>query len=93
MTAPGTIDGTRSSARLTVAGLAALFAALAPFATPATAASFNCRTADRPAEVAICNTPDISQLDEDMATRYFEVYNAIGYSARLVGGGTVVAVG
>lgn len=42
---------------------------------PAQAASFNCGKANLNAEVAICNTPNLSDLDGQIADRYFEIYN------------------
>jgi uncharacterized protein len=41
------------------------------WAAPAAAASFNCRYASLPAEVAICNSGQLHRLDERMASLYF----------------------
>lgn len=41
------------------------------WAAPAAAASFNCRYAALPAEVAICNSGQLHRLDERMASLYF----------------------
>ena len=52
--------------------LAAAFtlAALPLAALPASAASFDCAKAAKPDEIAICNTPSLSDLDVEMATLY-----------------------
>jgi uncharacterized protein len=50
---------------------AAIGAAVAFLAPPASAASFNCAFAGLPAEVAICNDPTLGSLDEEMARQYF----------------------
>ena len=39
------------------------------------AVSFNCKTNKRPAEQAICNTPELSTLDDELARLYFQIYN------------------
>ncbi|MFO1033635.1 MAG: hypothetical protein U1E15_06020 [Hyphomicrobiales bacterium] len=46
-------------------------AAILTASAPAGAASFNCRYAASPAEVAICNSGQLHQLDEEMASIYF----------------------
>ena len=38
-------------------------------------ASFNCRIADRPDEVLICQNPELSALDRTMSSRYFRLRN------------------
>jgi uncharacterized protein len=43
----------------------------------AQAQSFNCRTAERPDEILICQTPHLSRLDERMADLYFELRNSL----------------
>ena len=42
---------------------------------PAQAASFNCRYAKLPDEVAICQDPELSMLDEEIARDYFTALN------------------
>jgi S1-C subfamily serine protease len=56
------------------------FAVLFPFA--ASAQSFNCRTADRPDEVLICQDSGLSALDERMSGLYFELRNRLRGSER-----------
>lgn len=58
---------TPAACLLAAAGLA--------LATPADAASFNCRYAKLPSEVAICNSARLSGLDEEMAQLYFRLTN------------------
>ena len=41
----------------------------------AQAQSFNCRTAELPDEILICQTPHLKMLDERMADLYFELRN------------------
>ena len=41
------------------------------FTPAAQAASFNCQHAALPAEIAICDNPNLSQLDEQTAGMYF----------------------
>lgn len=65
----------RAAARcLAILPLAApfLMATLAATAVPAHAqtASFDCRTAETPAEWAVCNTPELGKLDVEMAALY-----------------------
>jgi uncharacterized protein len=43
----------------------------------AQAQSFNCRTADRPDEVLICQNPRLSALDERMSSLYFTLRNSL----------------
>src|SRR6266536_4071925 len=38
--------------------------------SPATAASFDCKRAKLPAEIAICTDPTLSSQDEEMARQY-----------------------
>ncbi len=67
--------------RAAIAVRAAAFAAialpiLAAFqvpAAPAAAASFNCRLATTPTERTICNTPQLSTLDDQTAGLYFQI--------------------
>jgi uncharacterized protein len=47
-----------------------LAAAFALAVLPAAAASFDCAKAAKPDEMAICNTPSLSDLDVAMATLY-----------------------
>ena len=49
---------------------------------PAQAASFNCNTADRPDEVLICQSRELSALDEQMASLYFTLRNRLAGSER-----------
>jgi uncharacterized protein len=46
------------------------------------AQSFNCRTADRPDEVLICQNARLSSLDEEMSSFYFRLRNALSGSER-----------
>lgn len=43
----------------------------------AQSASFNCNTADRPDEVLICQRPQLSSLDDRMASLYFTLRNRL----------------
>jgi uncharacterized protein len=43
----------------------------------AQAQSFNCRTADRPDEVLICQSSRLSSLDERMSSLYFTLRNRL----------------
>ena len=56
---------------LAIAALAALTGMLASVE----AASFNCRYARLPDEVAICQDPELSMMDEDIARNYFSALN------------------
>jgi uncharacterized protein len=53
---------------------------------PATAraqdCSFNCRTADKPDEVLICQSPELCQLDIQMSGMYFRLRNSLPGPAR-----------
>jgi uncharacterized protein len=49
----------------------------------AQAQSFNCKTADRPDEVLICQDSRLSALDERMSSMYFGLRNSLGGSAHL----------
>ena len=70
--------------------LATALATLAlAFAAPTQAASFNCRYAKLPDEVAICQNPELSMMDEDLAAEYFgklDHYRSIGdwYTVRFL---------
>jgi uncharacterized protein len=55
-------------------------AALLPHA--AQAQSFNCRTADLPDEVLICQNPRLSALDERMSSLYFRLRNSLASAER-----------
>jgi uncharacterized protein len=44
--------------------------------------SFNCRTADRPDEVLICQNAQLSALDERMSSVYFTLRNQLSGSER-----------
>ena len=47
------------------------------FATPLAAQSFNCRDAEKPDEVLICQNPQLAALDERMASMYFRLRNSL----------------
>lgn len=55
---------------LCLAALAAVFA-LCASVPAARAASFNCNDASSPSEIAICNTPQLSNLDSEMGALYY----------------------
>lgn len=60
---------------------------IAPLVASSTseAQSFNCNYAKKPVEVAICQDPNLSRLDEQMAQTYFDIVNALpGKRARQV---------
>jgi hypothetical protein len=59
----------------------AAVASLMPLSAQAT--SFNCKTADRPDEALICQSRELSDLDERMSSLYFTLRN------RLRGGGKI----
>jgi uncharacterized protein len=48
----------------------------------ASAQSFNCLNASTPTEQVICNYPYLGDLDEEMASRYFTLRNAVGSRTR-----------
>jgi uncharacterized protein len=48
----------------------------------AQAQSFNCRTANRPDEVMICQDRHLSSLDERMSSLYFTLRNRLGGAER-----------
>src|SRR3954471_21108343 len=60
--------------RLTFAS-ALVLALMLPFA--AQAQSFNCRTAEAPDEILICQNPRLRALDEQMASLYFRLRNRL----------------
>lgn len=60
--------------------LATLIAALA--ATSVEAASFNCGTARKAAEKAICRSASLSEKDERMALLYFQARNGLDQATR-----------
>jgi len=60
--------------RLTFAS-AVVLALMMPFA--AQAQSFNCRTAEAPDEILICQSPQLRALDEQMASLYFRLRNRL----------------
>jgi uncharacterized protein len=49
---------------------------------PGQSQSFNCRTADRPDEVLICQDTRLSALDERMSSLYFTLRNQLFGSER-----------
>src|SRR5262249_60929630 len=57
-----------------------VFAIMMPVA--AQAQSFNCRTAERPDEILICQSPRLRELDETMASLYFSLRNRLYGAAR-----------
>ena len=61
----------RSLIGTTVLGVVGCLAA----SSASQAQSFNCNYAKKPVEVAICQDPNLSQLDEQMAQAYFDVVN------------------
>jgi len=61
--------------RLRVAFVTAAVLALTPLS--AQAASFNCRLADKPDEVLICQSPELSALDDRMSSLYFTLRNRV----------------
>ncbi len=48
----------------------------------ASAASFDCRSASRPDEIAICDSRELSQLDVKMATLYDTILKLVGMGVR-----------
>jgi uncharacterized protein len=48
----------------------------------AQAQSFNCRTAERPDEILICQNPGLSRLDERMSSLYFTLRNRLAGAER-----------
>jgi uncharacterized protein len=48
----------------------------------ASAASFDCRKASKPDEIAICDSRELSQLDVRMATLYETVIKLVGMGTR-----------
>ncbi len=56
--------------------LIVLFFAAAAHA-PAWSQSFDCGDADLPAEVAICENPELAELDEEMASLYFSLPSGV----------------
>jgi uncharacterized protein len=60
--------------------IALALGSLMPFS--AHAASFNCNTADRPDDVLICQSRELSDLDERMSSLYFTLRNRLGGGER-----------
>jgi uncharacterized protein len=50
--------------------------------SPSAAQSFNCRSAEKPDEVLICQRPELAALDERMSSLFFRLRNSLGGSAR-----------
>ncbi len=69
---------TRAASSLIVSGL--MFAS---WYAPANAASFNCRYARLPAEVAICQDGDLGVMDEGMANNYFKIRRVLPAEGRV----------
>ncbi len=61
--------------------LTAVVAAL--FVGPVAAASFNCKLAKLPAEIAICSDPTLSSEDEELARQYSPLLDAAPDAANL----------
>jgi len=61
--------------------LIALLAAIV--ASPAVAASFNCKLAKLPVEIAICGDPTLSSEDEELARQYTPLLDAAPDAASL----------
>ena len=60
-------------------GFAGGLMVLMAWATPLAAQpSYNCNMADRPDEVLICQSPQLSALDRRMSSLYFELRNSLG---------------
>jgi uncharacterized protein len=57
--------------------IAAAFVLATSLSTSAQAASFNCRMATRPDEIVICQDQELSALDEQMASLFFELRNKL----------------
>lgn len=57
--------------------LLAICAVLAATATASHAQSFNCGYAKKPSEVAICQSLNLSMMDESMASKYFYIVNQL----------------
>lgn len=51
-------------------------------ATKADAASFNCRTAELPAEIAVCKNDGLSEKDDRMAVLYRYAREGVGAAER-----------
>jgi len=65
--------------------LAATALILMSSAGTASAASFNCNYAQLPAEVAICNSQRLQDMDQQMASLYFRLTNtAPGWMSRKI---------
>jgi uncharacterized protein len=62
--------------------VACILAVCTFFATPLAAQSFNCRDAEKPDEVLICQNPQLAALDERMASMYFRLRNNLAGEAR-----------
>jgi uncharacterized protein len=45
-------------------------------------ASFNCNTAQRPDEVLICQSDELSALDRELSSTYFRLRNSLSGEAR-----------
>jgi uncharacterized protein len=52
------------------------------FGGPAHAASFDCRKAANPDEIAICDSRELSELDVKMATLYDTIVKLVGMGVR-----------
>jgi uncharacterized protein len=62
--------------------IAAAFLLATLLSSTAQAASFNCRMATRADEILICQDPELSALDEQMASLFFELRNKLSGSDR-----------
>jgi uncharacterized protein len=57
---------------------ALLVLAVVALPSPAEAQSFNCRYARDADEIAICDDPELSRLDERMSRLFFDVRDSVG---------------
>ena len=74
------VNGSPSSLQFTCAGLAAALCGLAAALVPAPAhadPSFDCARASVPAEFAICETPALAKLDQQIADIYFALLESV----------------
>src|SRR5215467_6853943 len=78
--APGGAGGVTMTIGRCVFASLFVFAVMMPVA--AQAQSFNCRTAERPDEILICQSPRLRELDEIMASLYFSLRNRLYGAAR-----------
>ena len=71
--------------RVTLSAVCLVVGALAALSQGAEAQTFNCRTAQQPAERAICQSHLLSALDVQMSNHYFRLIGSVGpQTARLI---------